>query len=82
MDDTERPDMPTEGEKKILVNMVFTSTLSEDKKLEALATINGCGDYKLYNSILARLSDLQPSIHEINNPSPGDINRHLRKAVK
>jgi hypothetical protein len=82
MDDTERPDMPTEGEKKILVNMVFTSTLLEDKKLEALATINGCGDYKLYNSILARLSDLQPSIHEIPNPNQTDINRHLRSNVK
>lgn len=81
MTDIERPDMPTEGEKKILVNLVFTSTLSDDKKMEALATINGCENYKLYQQIQARLEDLQPSVHEIQNPSQKQINKHLSKTL-
>lgn len=80
--DFEREDMPTEGEKKILVNMVFSTTLTDDKKQEALATINGCTTYKLYQAILDRLTDLQIPIDQIQNPSQKDINNHLKKVVR
>lgn len=79
--DYERNDMPTEDEKKILVNMVFNSTLDEEKRLEALATINGCASYSLYQKIQYRLESLQQPIDNIPNPSQKDINHHLRKTV-
>lgn len=80
--DYERPDMPTEAEKKILVDLVWNTTLDEEKRLEALATINGCQDYRLYQKILDRLLSLQTPIDQIQNPLQRDINEHLRKTVK
>lgn len=78
----ERGDMPTEGEKKILNNMVFNSTLTEEKKVEALATINGCSSYALYQKIWDRLEDVQIPIDQIPNPNQKDITNHLRKTVR
>lgn len=73
---------PGPAEKKMLIDLVYSSTLTEDKKAEALATIAGCTDYDLFQRIENRLKDLQPSIHEIINPSQKDINEHLKKFTK
>lgn len=73
---------PTPGEKKILIDLVYSSTLTDDKKQEALATIAGCVDYNLFQRIEMRLKDLQPSIHEIVNPSQKQINKHLANAIQ
>jgi hypothetical protein len=54
---------------------------NEEKRTEALALIAGCTDYGLFAKLEARLRHLQPSIHEIQNPSQKDINEHLRNQV-
>ena len=72
---------PSAEEKKLLINLVFSSKLDEDKKVEALATISGCTSYKLFSQIENRLRSLQPSIDEIVNPSQKDINTHLKNAI-
>ncbi len=72
---------PTPLEKKLLIDLVYSSTLDEAKKGEALATIFGCTDYKLFERIEARLRSQQPSIDEIVNPQQGDINKHIKKTM-
>lgn len=79
--DFERPDMPTEEEKKLLINLVFSSTLDEEKKIEALATINGCTNYSLYQKIQHRLESLQQPFDQIPNPNQADISKHLKNIV-
>lgn len=74
--------VPTEGERKILRDLAFSSTLDEQKKEEALAMIEGCGNYGLYDKIRYRLESLQPGIDEIPNPSQGNINEHLKRFTK
>lgn len=81
MMDFERPDMPTEDEKKILISLVYNSTLDEEKRIEALATINGCNSYPLYQKIQYRLEELQMPIDQLTNPSQKDINTFLKKTV-
>lgn len=73
---------PNPTEKKMLIDLVYSSTLSEDKRVEALATISGCTTYELFEKIEMRLRDLQPSIHEIQNPLQKDINKHLKETIK
>lgn len=73
---------PGPEEKKMLINLVFSAKLTEDKRVEALATIAGCTDYDLFKRIEDRLKDLQPSIHEVANPSQKDINGAVKNAVK
>lgn len=70
---------PSMEEKKLLIGLAFSANLSEDKRMEALATINGCMDYDLFKRIEDRLRDLQPSIDEIVNPSQTEINKHIKK---
>lgn len=81
MEDYERPDMPTEGEKDLLRKLVYESTLDESKRIEAFATINGCQSYDLYSRIQSRLEGLHMPIDQIQNPSQKDINKHLKKAI-
>lgn len=79
--DFERPDMPTEEEKGLLVGLVYNSTLDDDKRMEALATINGCSTYQLYQKIQYRLESLQLPIDQVVNPSQKDINQQVKKIV-
>lgn len=73
---------PTVEEKKAILKLVFSSTLSQDKKEEAIATIYGCETYELFQRIEFRLKDVQPSIHEVVNPSQTDIKEHIKKVAK
>jgi hypothetical protein len=81
-DGYERGDMPTEDEKNILRKMVYETTLSDEMKHEAFATIDGCKTYPLYQKIQARLESLQIPFNQIPNPSETDLKKHLRKTVK
>lgn len=72
---------PTADEKKALIKLVYSSTLDEEKRIEALATIAGCTDYNLFAKIEARLNVVQPSILETQNPSQKQINEHLKKSL-
>lgn len=73
---------PGPEEKKALISLVFSAILTDDKKQEALATIAGCTNYDLFARIEQRLKDLQPSIHEVVNPSAKDINQHVKRQVE
>lgn len=73
---------PSPEEKKMLINLVYSSKMNDEKKMEALATIAGCVDYDLFHRIEARLKDLQPSIHEVVNPNQDDIGQEVKKKVK
>lgn len=90
--DDERKDFfdncPTPEEKQELMKLAYSAKWDRDndkndqeKRYEAIAMIHGCVDYDLFHRIEARLKDLQPSIHEIVNPSQKDINEHLKKSL-
>jgi hypothetical protein len=72
-------DCPDEDEKDILRKLVYNSTLDEDKRKEAFATIDGCKTYDLYQRIEARLESVQLPFDQIQNPSQTDIKQHVRK---
>lgn len=73
--------VPDEEEKDILRKLVHQSTLTEEAKKEAFATIDGCRTYELFQKIQHRLETLQTPLDQIQNPSKGQINKHLRTAV-
>jgi hypothetical protein len=74
-------DVPDEGEKDILRKLVYSSTLAEEQRKEAFATIDGCRTYDLFQKIQHRLEELQVPIDQIQNPNQRDINNHLKKTV-
>lgn len=74
-------DVPDEGEKDLLRKMVYNSTLNEDMRKEAFATIDGCRTYELYQKIEHRLESLQLPLDQVANPSQKDINNHLKKVA-
>lgn len=79
--DYEREDVPGEGDKAVLRKLVGSSTLDEEKKTEAYATIEGCTTYPLYQKIQYRLESLQQGYNDVPNPSQKDINKHLKKSI-
>lgn len=81
-DGYERGDMPTEDEKDILRKLIYSTTLSDEKKAEAHATIDGCRTYPLYQAIQGRLESLQQPFDTIENPSQKQINKELKKSVQ
>ena len=72
-------DVPDEEEKDLLRQLVRSSTLDEEKRKEAFATIDGCRTYELYQKIQLRLESLQQEFDSIPNPNQGDIGRKVRK---
>lgn len=82
MDFSKEPDGPTEDERKILRDLVFTSTLDDADKEVALTTIETCTDYKRYQAIQYRLESVQKPLDQIINPSQKDISKHIKKTVK
>jgi phage recombination protein Bet len=71
------------SDRALLFVLLSSSTLTEgtEEYRKAWNWIDTCPNYKKYEKIKARLEELQPSIHEIQNPSQKDINQHL-KAVQ
>jgi hypothetical protein len=82
MDFNREPDGPTEDERKILRDLVFSSTLDDADKQVALATIETCSDYKRYQAIQYRLESVQKPLDQITNPSQKDISKHIKRTVK
>lgn len=74
-------DQPTELEKRLLVSLVFTSSLDADEKEEMMNRINGCTDYKHFERLQWELEEKQENIQNIPNPSQKDISNHLRRIV-
>lgn len=70
---------PSPEEKQSLTKLVYSAKIGEQQKEELLATIHGCTTYELFNYLEARLKNVQPSIHETQNPSQTQINEHLKK---
>lgn len=70
------------ADKKILIDMLWDADLTVDEREAEMAAINLCTDYKTYQKIEAKLSNLQKPIDMIVNPSQKDISKHLRKTVK
>jgi hypothetical protein len=75
-------DVPDEGERQLLRQLVFNSDLNPDEREQAMTAIELCNDYKRYQAIQNRLEARQKPISEIPNPSATDINNHLKKTVK
>jgi len=70
------------ADKKILIDMLWDADLTVDEREAEMAAINLCTDYKTYQKIEAKLSNLQKPIDMIVNPSQKDISKHIRKTVK
>lgn len=74
-------DVPEKGEKALLLDMVYTSTLNEDDRSVAMQRIHNCMSYKEYDMIKHRLEALQQDIDHVPNPSQKDINKHIKKVT-
>jgi len=72
-------DVPTEPERQILRNLVYSSTLDGQAKESAMFSIETCNDYKLYEKIQHRLESLQQPFDQIPNPNQTDIKNHVKK---
>lgn len=75
-------DVPSESERQILRNLLYGSNLNNEEREQAMAAIDMCSDFTMYSKIQHRLEDRQLGIDEIQNPSQGDIKKHLRKVTQ
>lgn len=74
-------DVPTEGERQDLRNLVYNSTLIEEHQQLALERIELLTNYQDYHKLQMKLENNQKPIDQIINPSQKDINKHLKKVV-
>jgi len=75
-------DVPDEGERQLLRDLVYSSDLTSEEREEAMSRIDLCGSFKAYDKIKYRLEDRQARIDTITNPNQKDINKHLKKSVQ
>jgi hypothetical protein len=75
-------DVPDEGERQLLRDLVYSSDLTSEEREEAMSRIDLCNTFKTYDKIKYRLEDRQAGIDTIPNPNQKDINRHLKKSVQ
>lgn len=80
--DKEINDVPDEGERQILRQLVYSSDLTADEKEAAMGAIETCQSYEKYDKIRIRLEGRQNGIETMVNPGQKDINKHLRKTIK
>lgn len=80
--DKEINDVPEEGERQILRQLVYTSDLMPDEKEAAMSSIELLTTYDQYQRIETKLLSRQNGIETMVNPSQKDINKHLKKVVK
>lgn len=78
---TEAIEIPDDSEKQLLKNLVYNSDLTDDEKQKAFEAIDTCPNYTIYQKIQHKLEARQKPIDQITNPSQGDINKHLKKAI-
>lgn len=75
-------DVPTEEERQMLRNLVYSSDLNNEEREGAMSAIDLCPDYEKYQKIQHRLEARQMGIDQIQNPSAKDIKNHVRKVSK
>lgn len=75
-------DVPSKIEREMLTKLVHTSDLNDEEKEAAFEKINTCNNFKTYEAIQHKLEARQKSIHEIVNPTPTDVNKHLKATVQ
>jgi phage recombination protein Bet len=73
--------IPTEGEKKMLVALVYSSTLEEEQKIATLEIINNCMDFKKYQLIQHKLESVQSGYDDVANPSATDAKKIVKKII-
>ena len=74
-------EIPTEGERQILRNMVFNSTLDEEKKIATLEKIENCNTYMQYQLYQHKLEDVQLAYDEVPNPNSTDAKKAVKKII-
>lgn len=72
-------DVPSPGEIQLLRDLVFSSTLDEEKRMLALESIEKCTDYDTYTKIQFRLEDCQQGYDDVPNPNQKDIKKQIKK---
>ncbi len=74
--------IPTEGEKKLLISLVYDTDLSEKEQEDAFVAINNVNSYKAYEAIQHRLESRKKPFETKVNPSQKDINNKLKAVQK
>jgi len=74
----ELKNMVSEGERKLLRDLVYTSDLHGEEKTAALTAVEFCTDYKRYEQIQHRLEARQKPFDQIPNPDQRDIKKHVK----
>lgn len=72
-------DVPDEGERQLLRNLVYSSDLTNEERESAMTAIDLCTNYKTYQKIQHRLEVRQQSIDTMENPSQKDISKAVKK---
>lgn len=73
--------IPDEGERKLLRDLVYNADLNEEEKTSALTAIEFCSDYKRYQQIQIRLQARQKPFDTIPNPNQADINKEVKRVA-
>lgn len=74
-------EIPTPGERQILRDMVFNSTLNDQQRLATLEKIENCMTYKQYDIYRIKLEAVQTGFNDVVNPSQKDINKEVKRIV-
>lgn len=79
IDGLELAEVPTEGEKRLLIEKVYTSTLDSEERAQFIEEINSCLSYKIYQNLEFSLEHFQQPIDQMVNYNQGDIKNFLRR---
>jgi phage recombination protein Bet len=74
-------DVPDEGERQLLRNLVYNSDLTGDEKELAMQAIETCPNYNTYQKIQHRLEERQKGFDDVTNPNAKDINKKVKQKV-
>ena len=72
-------DEPTQDEKKILINLVYGTDMTDSEREKAFELIEKCDSYETYQKLQHRLEDRQLPLDRIPNPTQKDITNHIKK---
>ena len=73
--------VPTPAERKILRDMVFTSTLTDEQRIETLEKIEQCMTYKQFELYQNKLELVQAGYDDVTNPNATDAKNIVKKIV-
>lgn len=72
-------DEPTQDEKRILINLVYGTDMTDSEREKAFELIEKCDSYETYQKLQHRLEDRQLPLDRIPNPTQKDITNHIKK---